>query len=143
MNYLSSTKEHPLLTDIITLLARVLIGISMIFLHGLPKLEKLMAGGEIKFYSFLGLGGENTLILATLLEMIGGFLIIIGLFTRGASFILLLLMAIAVFGVHSADPFSVREASLLYFTVFLLIFALGPKKYSVDNMISKRRESKW
>lgn len=143
MNYFSSTKDIPVINNFIMLFARIFIGISMILLHGLPKLEKLQLGGDIKFYNFLGLGAETTLIIAVLLEIIGAFLIIIGLFTRATSLILMVLMAVAAFGVHSSDPFSVMETSLLYLTVFALIFAFGPRRFSIDAMIAKKRESKW
>ena len=143
MNYFSSTKDIPVINNFLMLFTRIFIGISMIFLHGLPKLEKLQLGGDIKFYSFLGMGAETTLIIAVLLEIIGAFLIIMGLFTRVTSLILIMAMAIAAFGVHAADPFSIMELSLLYLTVFMLIFAFGPRKFSIDSMIAKRRESKW
>lgn len=143
MNYFSSTKNVPFINNIVMLFARIFIGTSMIVLHGLPKLEKLQMAGEIKFYNFLGFGVETTLIIAIILEMIGAFLIMIGLFTRATSLILMMVMAIAAFGVHEADPFSVMESSLLYLTIFALIFAFGPQKYSIDSMLSRRRESKW
>ena len=115
----------------------------MIILHGLPKLEKFMAGGEIQFYNFLGLGSNTTLILAILVELICAFLIMIGLFTRAASLLLILVMAVAAIAVHAADPFTIKESSLLYLSLFALIFAFGPRKFSIDNMIAKRRESRW
>ncbi len=143
MNYFSSTKDIPVINNFIMLFVRIFIGISMIFLHGLPKLDQLQGGSEIKFYNFLGLGAETTLIFAILLEIIGSFLIIIGLFTRATSLILILVMSVAAFGVHQADPFSIMETSLLYLTVFALIFTFGPRQFSIDNMIAKKRESKW
>jgi putative oxidoreductase len=143
MNYFSSTKDHPVVNNIIMLLVRVFVSIAMIILHGLPKLEKLMAGGEIQFYNFMGMGAKFTLIIAILLELIGAFLIMIGLFTRAASLFLMIIMAVAAFGFHYADPFSVKESSLLFLSIFTLIFAFGPRQFSIDSMISKRRESRW
>ena len=143
MNYFSSTKDYPAANNIIMLFARIFIGVSMILLHGLPKLEKLQLGGEVQFYNFLGLGAETTLVLAVLVEIIGAFLIMIGLFTRVTSVILIATMAVAAFGYHQPDPFSVMEPSLLYLTLFALVFAFGPRKFSIDSMIAKKRESKW
>lgn len=143
MNYFSSTKDHPAVNNIIMLLVRIFVGVAMIILHGLPKLEKFMAGGEIQFYNFLGLGSNTTLILAILVELICAFLIMIGLFTRAASLLLILVMAVAAIAVHAADPFTIKESSLLYLSLFALIFAFGPRKFSIDNMIAKRRESRW
>lgn len=143
MNYFSSTKDHPAINNIIMLLVRIFVAVAMIILHGLPKLEKFMAGGEIQFYNFFGIGSKTTLIIAILLELICAFLIMIGLFTRAASLILILVMAVAAFGVHYSDPFSVKESSLLFLSLFALILSFGPRQYSIDNMISKRRESRW
>lgn len=143
MNYFFSTKDSSVLNDIMMLLVRIFIGIAMIFLHGLPKLENLLSGEPIKFYSFLSLSAETTLIIATIIEIVGALFIIIGLFTRASSLILMLMMIIAAFGYHYSDPFSLRENSLLYLSIFTLIFAFGSRKYSIDNMLTKRRESKW
>ncbi|MDN3606936.1 DoxX family protein [Kaistella yonginensis] len=143
MNYFSSTKDHPAVNNIIMLLVRIFVGVAMIILHGLPKLQKFMAGGEIQFYNFLGLGSNTTLILAILVELICAFLIMIGLFTRAASLLLILVMAVAAIAVHAADPFTIKESSLLYLSLFALIFSFGPRKFSIDNMIAKRRESRW
>ncbi|MDQ0475790.1 MULTISPECIES: DoxX family protein [Chryseobacterium] len=143
MNYFSSTRDIPAINNIIMLLVRIFVAIAMIILHGLPKLEKFLAGGEIQFYNFLGIGSSATLILAILLELICSFLIMIGLFTRAASLLLMLVMAIAAFGVHFSDPFTVKESSLLFLSIFALIFTFGPRKFSIDNMISQRRESRW
>ena len=143
MNYFSSTKDNPTVNNVIMLLVRVFVGIAIIILHGLPKLEKYMAGGEIKFFDFLGMGASATLILAILLELIGAFLIMIGLFTRAAALVLMLVMLVAAFGAHYGDPFSVKESSLLFLSVFALIFTFGPRNFSIDSMISKRRESRW
>ena len=143
MNYFSSTKDHPAVNNIIMLLVRIFVGLAIIILHGLPKSEKFMAGGEMQFYNFLGLGSNTTLILAILVELICAFLIMIGLFTRAASLLLILVMAVAAIAVHAADPFTIKESSLLYLSLFALIFAFGPRKFSIDNMIAKRRESRW
>lgn len=143
MNYFSSTKDSPTINNIVMLLVRIFVAVAMIISHGLPKLEQFMAGGEIKFYNFLGIGANTTLILAIILELICAFLIMIGLFTRAASLILILVMAVAAFGHHYADPFSVKESSLLFLSLFALIFTFGPRKFSIDTMLSNRRESRW
>ena len=143
MNYFFSTKDSSSFNDLIMVMARIFIGIAMIFLHGLPKLEMLLTGNVVKFFNFIGLGAEPTLIMATVIEIIGSLFIIIGLFTRTSAAVLMLLMMVAAFGRHYADPFSVMETSLLYLTVFTMILAFGPRKYSIDNMLTKRRESKW
>ncbi len=143
MNYLTSVRSNPAAVNVVSLLVRILVGVSMIILHGLPKLEKLMQGGDIKFFNFLGIGAEPSLIIALLLEIICSFLIILGLFTRLGAGMLILVMLVAAFGAHAGDGFKVQETSLIYLCLYLLIFVYGPGKYSVDAMISRRRESRW
>ena len=143
MNYFTSIKTIPTVKNSVMLLVRLFIGISMILLHGLPKIEKYFAGGEIQFFDFLGIGVIATLILAIIIEIGCSILIMLGLFTRIAAVLLIFTMLVAAFGSHFSDGFKIMESSLLYLTVYALIWAFGPGDFSVDAMISKRRESRW
>ncbi|MCQ4034821.1 DoxX family protein [Kaistella montana] len=143
MNYLTSTKSNPLLIDIILLVIRIFIGFAMLS-HGFPKLQQLFSGEEIKFFDFLGLGPKVSLILTVFAEFVCSIFIILGLFTRFAVFFLVFTMAVAGLVVHSGDPFEKKEASLLYLSIYLLILGFGPGRYSIDHLITKRREtSNW
>lgn len=143
MNYFTSIKTIPTVKNSVMLLVRLFIGISMILLHGLPKIEKYFEGGEIQFFDFLGIGVTATLILAIIVEIGCSILIMLGLFTRIAAVLLIFTMLVAAFGSHFSDGFKIMESSLLYLTVYALIWAFGPGDFSVDAMISKRRESRW
>lgn len=72
------------------------------------------------------------------IELIGGVLIVIGLFTRPAAFILCGFTAVAYFMVHAGKSFypilNGGELAALYCFVFLYIFAAGPGPWSVDAM---------
>lgn len=72
------------------------------------------------------------------IELIGGILIVIGLFTRPAAFILCGFTAVAYFMVHAGKSFypilNGGELAVLYCFVFLYIFAAGPGPWSVDAM---------
>lgn len=142
MNYFTSTKSNPLLVDIVLLLVRIFVGFAMLS-HGFPKLQQLFSGEEIQFFDFLGLGPRITLILIVFAEFVCSIFIILGLFTRVVIFFLLIAMAVAGLYYHRADPFAKRELSLLYLSIYSLIFAFGPGRYSIDGMLSKRRESSW
>ena len=142
MNYFTSTKSNPLIIDIVLLVTRIFVGFAMLS-HGYPKLQDLLSGEEIQFFSFLGLSDKTSLILAVFAEFVCSIFIILGLFTRFAVFFLIITMAVAWLIVHSGDPFQKREASLLYLSVYLMLFALGPGKYSVDAMIGRKREPGW
>ena len=142
MNYFSSVKVNQLIADIVLLVVRIFIGFAMIS-HGFPKLMQLTSGEEIQFFNFLGLGERFSLILAVIAEFVGSIFIILGLFSRPAVFLLIITMAIAGLIVHSADPFPKREASLIYLSVYLMLFAFGPGRYSIDSMLERRRETAW
>lgn len=106
--------------------------------HGLPKLSKLMAGGEIQFADPFGLGQGASLRLTAFAEAICSFLIILGLATRLATIPLIIAMSVAAFIAHADDPFAKKEMALLYLLIFITLAILGPGKYSVDALISKQ-----
>ncbi|MDF0719808.1 DoxX family protein [Kaistella sp. PBT33-4] len=142
MNYFGSVKVNPLIADIVLLVVRIFIGFAMIS-HGFPKLMQLTSGEEVQFFNFLGLGERFSLILAVIAEFVGSIFIILGLFSRPAVFLLIITMAVAGLIVHSSDSFPKREASLIYLSVHLMLFAFGPGRYSIDSMLEKRRDSSW
>lgn len=142
MNYFTSTKSNPLIVDIVILVIRIFVSFAMLS-HGFPKLQHLFSGEAIEFYDFLGMGQKTSLILAVFAEFVCSIFIILGLFTRFAVVFLVIAMAVAGLVVHSADPFETREASLLYLCIYSILFAFGPGRYSIDQMIGKRRESRW
>lgn len=142
MNYFTSTRSNAAIMDIVVLVVRIFVGFAMLS-HGFPKLQQLLSGEEIKFYEFLFFSAKTTLILTVFAEFVCSIFIILGLFTRFAVFFLIITMAVAGLLVHSADPFEKREMSLLYLSIYLMLFAFGPGRYSVDSMITRRRESRW
>lgn len=131
-----------MIIDIVLLVTRIFVGFAMLS-HGYPKLQDLLSGEEIQFFSFLGLSDKTSLILAVFAEFVCSIFIILGLFTRFAVFFLIITMAVAGLIVHGGDPFQKREASLLYLSVYLMLFAFGPGKYSIDAMIGRKREPGW
>jgi putative oxidoreductase len=77
------------------------------------------------------------LIVAGTVELVGGFLITIGLFTRLAAFIASGEMAVAYWMQHfPKSPWPVAnmgEAAILFCFVFLYLAAAGPGAWSVDG----------
>jgi putative oxidoreductase len=106
--------------------------------HGLSKLFGFPAGAG--FPVFLSLPWFEGCI-----EMIGGGLIVIGLFTRSAAFITSGEMAIAYFMVHAPKSFfpyvNGGNLAVLYCFVFLYLVVSGPGPISRDALLSKRKES--
>jgi len=126
-------------SDIVLLMVRLVLGGSMAFAHGLPKLEKLMGPEEVKFYSFLGLGAGISLALAVFAEFFASLLLALGLFTRLSLIPLIFTMAVAAFAVHGDDPFSKMEKSLLYLVAYLVLLFIGPGKISLDYLRQSKK----
>jgi putative oxidoreductase len=82
------------------------------------------------------------LLAAAWIEVVGGGLIALGLFTRPAAFICSGQMAVAYFMAHAPQGFypalNMGEAAVLYcFIFFYLVFA-GPGPWSLDAIVRKR-----
>jgi putative oxidoreductase len=120
-------------------LAIIRIGFAALMLtHGVPKLQMLFSGEEIKFASILGMGPKLSLILAVIGEFVAPLFIIVGFKTKLASIFPLLTMLIAALVYHAADPIGVKEKALLYVLGFIVPLLMGAGKYSVDGMLSKK-----
>lgn len=105
---------------------------ALLLTHGIPKLQKLMAGGEIKFFNFLGIGPTASLSLAVFGEVVAPVLVIVGLLTRWAAFPAAFTMIVAVVMVHGSDPLGEKELALLYLLPFIVLMMTGPGRWSVD-----------
>ncbi|GBD48160.1 DoxX family protein [Methylopila sp. Yamaguchi] len=78
---------------------------------------------------------------AGILELVGGVLLAIGLFTRPVAFILSGQMAVAYFLAHAPQSFypivNKGELAIMFCFVFLYIVFAGPGPWSVDAKRSK------
>jgi putative oxidoreductase len=96
---------------------------------GFPPLERVPDP-----LSMGGVGG--------MLELVGGALIVLGLFTRPVAFLLSGEMAIAYFYAHAPRVFfpvlNGGEAAILYCFVFLYFFFAGAGPWSLDAMIKRK-----
>lgn len=81
--------------------------------------------------------------IAGMLELIGGALLVVGLFSRPVAFILSGLMAVAYWTVHAPQsPFPALnggDAAILFCFVFLYIVFAGPGPISLDNALGRDR----
>lgn len=101
--------------------------------HGIPKMMKLFAGGEIQFADPIGLGATASLILTVFAEVICAALIVVGFKTKWATIPLIITMMVAAFIVHADDPFGKKEFALLYAVGYFAIALLGAGRYSIDK----------
>jgi putative oxidoreductase len=92
------------------------------FPHGLPFIDKMPAG--LLYFT----GG---------MELIGGALIVLGLFTRPVAFILAGFMAAAYFMAHFPMSFfpaiNMGEPAILFCFAFLYLAAAGPGPWAIDK----------
>lgn len=82
------------------------------------------------------------LLAAAWIEVVGGGLIALGLFTRAAAFICSGQMAVAYFMAHGSQGFwpalNGGEAAILFCFIFLYLVFAGPGVWSLDTVVRKR-----
>jgi len=139
MNKIFSTHIPALNLDIALLLLRVTIAVMMLT-HGIPKLE-MLSTDPIAFLDFMGLGPEISLYLTIFAEVICSFLLLFGITTRLAVIPLIITMLVAIFVVHINDPFAKMEMGIHYLLVYIVLLLLGGGKYSVDYVLSHRKDN--
>jgi putative oxidoreductase len=107
--------------------------------HGAQKLfafpsSVLPTGGTVPLYSLFGFAG--------LLEVLGGALLLLGLFTQPIAFLLSGEMAVAYFMAHAPGGFwpvlNHGEPAVLYCFIFLYLAAAGGGSLSLDALGARR-----
>jgi putative oxidoreductase len=114
---------------------------ALIFMaHGTQKLLAFPAppaNGQPPLLSLFGIGG--------LMEIVGGLLLLLGLFTRPVAFVLAGEMAVAYWMFHAPRSFypvlNGGDAAILYCFVFLLLTVTGPGAWSIDGARGRRNAS--
>ena len=116
-------------------LLRVMSGL-LVLQHGTGKYLNFPVG-PMNNASFQTMGGA-----AGIIELICGLMMVIGLFTRPAAFLLSGMTAVAYFFAHAGRGFfpilNGGELAALYSFVFLYIAAAGGGPFSVDRMIREK-----
>ena len=109
----------------------------MFLQHGLAKFFEFPVSmtdghGAVPLFSLFG-GG--------VLELAGGALLILGLFTRPVAFLLSGQMAVAYFFIHGGNVLlpmtNGGELAALYSLMFLLLVFTGGGKYALDSVLRK------
>ena len=120
---------------------RVVVGFTF-SLHGFQKVLGFFGGmggkgATVPFGSIFWFAGG--------LELVGGLLILLGLFTSPVAFILCGEMAVAYFKAHLPHGFNPLlnhgELAVLYCFIFLYLFVAGGGPLSLDSLIWKK--SSW
>lgn len=121
----------PRTTELGLLVLRVWFGAVLAFGHGLAKVTDL--SGFTEKVGAMGMPLPGLLgPAAALSELLGGLLMVLGLFTRPASAMVLVTMLVAAFHVHAADPFIKKEFALAYAVAALVTLIAGAGRTSLD-----------
>jgi putative oxidoreductase len=118
------------------LLLRAGFGLLIIIRHGLPKLQNFSTM-QSQFYNFMGLGSQFSVALVIFAELICGFFILLGLFTRLAVIPLIIELLVVIFAHDAGKPLAESEMAIMYLASFLVLLFCGPGRISVDGMINR------
>lgn len=114
-------------------LMRAVVGFLFVW-HGTSKyFHYPMSMGDVQLFSLFGVAG--------VLEIVGGSLVCVGLFTKPAAFLLSGEMAVAYFMFHAPGGFfplvNHGESAVLFCFAFLYLAAAGGGPISLDAMMGK------
>jgi putative oxidoreductase len=120
-------------SDIAYALLRFVSG-ALLTCHGAQKILGLLGGPK---------ADQPLLLVAGVIELVGGLMIAIGLQAGWAAFIASGMMAVAYFMVHASGAFwpilNKGELAVLYCFVFLYIATRGSGRFSVDDAMRRPR----
>ena len=118
------------------------MGFLMFYFHGFGKITSGYTRWEKLGRTITDLIGIDSLaiplgLMASLSESIFAIFIIIGFYTRTSTFLLGFTMMVA-FNKHLfSDGFKSGEMALLYLILCIIVYLLGPGKFSIDRLIKK------
>lgn len=134
LQFLFPLKNFSTPESVLLLILRLLFGILLMW-HGLTKMsnfESLVA----TFPNPLGLGSRFSLYMIIFVEVFCSVGVIFGAFYRLALIPMIFSMCVAFVVVHRGQPFAAKELAFIYLVVFVVLFAMGTGKYSLDNIIA-------
>ena len=123
--------------DSTMLLFRVLLSLEIMIVHGMKKIGIGTTIAEVVPNPF-HLPEDINQIMALAANLLFPFFIIIGWCTRWATLPILAVTLTGYFIVHGNDSLLMRDIPFMYSLSFLLIFCLGPGKYSIDKMFQSK-----
>lgn len=129
----------PVSRDFGLFVLRAWLGLSMLLLHGVAKIDKLQKA-PVVFADPFGIGPKASLALATFAEVVAALMLVFGLFTRFAALSLIVTMAVAFWTAHGGRLTGQGngELAFLYLGGFVVILLAGAGKISVDSHIGAK-----
>lgn len=121
---------------------RVTVGLVFV-IHGLQKLFVIRFAGVSQMLAAIGIPLPDVAAVAlTLVEFIGGLLLIAGLFTRWAALLLAVDMAVALVAVHLRNGFFLPggfEYTLTLLAANIALALSGPGALALDRLMKRDR----
>jgi putative oxidoreductase len=122
--------------NIASLLLRTVFGALLFLYHGISKLNKF-SEMQHTFFDPFHIGHKWSLVLVLFAEIICSVLLVLGLFSRLAAFVIVVDLAVAVFMFHGGMPVAQYEIAILFLTAFFTSLLIGPGRYSVDAAMGR------
>ena len=134
-------------------LLRVASGLMMLLGHGIPKLHNFAilkdAWHVPDFFPFYFMSPQLSLVATLCAEVLAAGLLVLGLLTRPAAFLLCFTMVVAAFEVNAASawftlPASGKELAVLYLIPGLVMLLCGAGSWSLDALIYREpKRRRW
>lgn len=122
-------------TDTAIAIVRIVVGIFMI-IHGVEVFDPEKMKGYFDFFKssgeFLAYGGKS-------LELVAGILLTLGLFTRVGAVITAAAMTFITFGIGHGRFYMEDQHPFMFVLIAFILFFDGGKKWSLDNVLFKRK----
>lgn len=129
---------------VVSIIMRVVLGIIFVF-HGVDKLQMGLSNVEA-WFSSIGIPGFLAYIVAYV-ELIGGIMLIVGLFTRYVSGLLIVILIGAIVtaklsvGLLGNGQMAGYELDLGFILVLLYLVVADQTRISVDRFIKNKRSA--
>lgn len=116
---------------------RMITGFFMIY-HGWEIFDADKMSGYLEWDLFKNSSGKAMVYAGKAAELIGGFLLFIGLFTRIASLILILTMCYITFFVSHGKVWYEDQHPFLFVLLGLVFIFTGPGNWSIDQLLFRK-----
>ncbi|QGQ18962.1 DoxX family membrane protein [Cellulomonas sp. JZ18] len=142
LTLLRPARTTPVLGDIALLLARVALGL-VLLAHGWQKYDEYTLDGTTAAFTDMGVPAPGAAALfATVVEVVGGVLLILGLLTPVAAALNVVNLLGALVLVHAGNGVFVDDGGyelvLALIAGLLLVLALGAGRFSIDELLARR-----
>ena len=134
-HFLFKEPHLPMTYSVMLLAARIVFG-TMFLSHGVAKWAAFNEA-SINFPDPLGMGATLSFWLVMFAEVVCSIGFILGALFRICLIPMIFTMCVALFVIHANDPLAVKEPTLMYLTIFVLMYFSGPGRFSIDEILRR------